>query len=86
MSPLFCDGQLLQVDTQAYARQTPEVSDIILCEHPYRKDFLLIKKIEKIDEHGKFFVVGVNTSSSTDSRSFGSIHRDAILGKVNTNA
>ncbi|OGE64695.1 hypothetical protein A3J13_00820 [Candidatus Daviesbacteria bacterium RIFCSPLOWO2_02_FULL_36_8] len=56
----------------------PKVGDIIVLKYLGRE---LIKRIEKIEgEH--VFVVGDNHDESTDSRHFGSINIDNIVGKV----
>ncbi len=82
MSPLYLDGEQVVVDTAAYLVQTPAVGDIVLCQHPFIKDYLMIKQIQSIDQEGRCFVVGVNRAASTDSRSFGSIAAAKIVGKV----
>ncbi len=82
MSPLYLDGDYVTVDCTVYSQTKPSVGDIVLCQHPYIKDYLMIKKIESIDEKGRFFVVGINKQASTDSRSFGAIAGALIIGKV----
>ncbi len=82
MSPLYLDGDCVAVDIVAYCEKMPIVGDIVLCQHPFIKDYLMIKKIESIDETGRFFVVGINKKASTDSRSFGAIASALIIGKV----
>ena len=44
------------------------------------KDFYQVKRITEIKD-GKFFVVGDNESKSTDSRSFGYLTSDEIIGR-----
>ncbi len=82
MSPLYLDGDCVAVDSAAYSDKTPIVGDVVLCQHPFIKDYLMIKKIESIDQQGRFFVVGINKQTSTDSRSFGAIAGSLIFGKV----
>lgn len=41
----------------------------------------IIKRIQKLDGY-RIFVVGDNTKESTDSRHFGWIDQDKIIGKV----
>ncbi len=82
MSPLYSNGDIILLDTQAYVEQHPVVGDIIVCKHPYIKDYLMIKQIADIQEDGRFFVLGINPDESTDSRSFGAILPSAVLGKV----
>ncbi len=82
MSPLYLDGDQIAVDSKAYQAVLPAVGDIVLCEHPYIKAHLMIKKIQSIDQAGRYFVVGINAAESTDSRSFGSVAANKIVGKV----
>ncbi len=82
MSPLYSDGDILIVDIYAYNEKYPSVDDIIVFKHPYIMDFLMVKKIAEIRDDGRLFVIGVNPAYSTDSRSFGTISQEAVLGKV----
>ncbi len=52
--------------------------DIIVFKHD---DKFLVKRIEKIFGD-KIFVIGDNTSSSTDSRTLGYIDKNSVVGKV----
>ncbi len=81
MSPLFLDEDILTVDPNAYLNVKPSIGDIILFEHPYIKNHPLVKKIIKIEENA-YYVQGVNTDYSTDSRHFGAIKFEKILGKI----
>ena len=60
----------------------PQVSDVILARHPYKKSVTILKRISEITKDGKYFVIGDNPNDSTDSRTFGTIPLDDILGKV----
>ncbi len=82
MSPLYLDGDIIDVDTSAYTFQKPKINDDVLLEHPYQKDFYMLKRISEITPDGRFMVLGLNARQSTDSRSFGSIRQSAIIGKV----
>ncbi len=55
--------------------------DVVMFRHPYRKANL-IKRVRKI-EKGKYFLVGdKNTPLGEDSREFGQIEPQDIIGKV----
>ncbi len=55
-----------------------KIDDVIT----FRKDNrIMIKRVFEIDENG-IFVMGDNKRDSTDSREFGSISHDLVIGKV----
>lgn len=54
--------------------------DIVVAKDP-RGNRLVLKRIRKIGK-GKYFLVGDNLKKSTDSRHFGAVGRDHIIGKV----
>ncbi len=58
-----------------------EIGDIVVVSHPRIKNKLIIKRIHKIYQN-KFDLRGDNFFSSTDSREFGLIELDLIIGKV----
>lgn len=76
MEPTLFDGDELVVDTK---REVVE-NDIIVfdCLSCPWIDEALTKRVQKIDEHGCFWVVGDNPSSSFDSKDFGWLCEDDI--------
>tara|TARA_B100000683_G_scaffold276979_1_gene333222 strand:- start:1810 stop:2190 length:381 start_codon:yes stop_codon:yes gene_type:complete len=56
--------------------------DIVVLQHPFRKDVTLIKGLKQIDDAGQLLVQGLNADESTDSRSFGAVPRRLLLGKA----
>ena len=58
-----------------------EIGDIVVASHPRIKNKLIIKRIHWIHQN-KFDLRGDNPSSSSDSREFGLIELDLIIGKV----
>ncbi len=82
MFPVLKDNDVVFVNPNAYKASFPSVNDIVVAKHPYKDNTLLIKKIVSIDENEKFCLLGINKNSSTDSRSFGSVCKKHILGKV----
>ncbi len=59
-----------------------EIGDVVVARHPYRTRVKIIKRIENIEEDEKFFLVSENPEEGTDSKSFGAIKKDQIVGKV----
>ncbi len=55
--------------------------DVILCYHPLTKR-KMIKRVKEINADGTLTIIGDNPSRSTDSRHFGPIGVDDIIGKV----
>ena len=57
------------------------VGDVVVVEHPKQPDLLLIKRLVRIDDDGAW-VMGDNPGTSDDSRDFGAVRSDAIVGRA----
>ncbi len=77
MHPTLQDGDHVLIRRQARA----EPNEIVLCRHPYKKTVRLIKRVESTDECGAF-LVGDAPKKSTDSRSFGAVPWNQLVGVV----
>ena len=80
------EGTLKEGDLITYKKLNPknidlEIGDIVVVSHPKTKKELIIKRIHRIYQN-KFDLRGDNSFSSTDSREFGLIELDLIIGKV----
>ncbi len=53
--------------------------DIIAFQHPFKKNLILVKKIQSIQEN-QITLIGINKNYSTDSRFFGPITNKHIIG------
>lgn len=67
--------------------RSPKVGDIVTLWHPTQPGLKIVKRIAQIDRRDdqtrdRYFVRGDNPDESTDSRQFGWIDADQILGKV----
>ena len=82
MAPLLQPGDEVLVDPRAYKHVAPHVGDIVVSRHPYRVDVRLVKRITAILKDGRCLLEGDNPSDSTDSRSFGAVAPQQILGRV----
>lgn len=82
MAPLLEPGDEVLVDPRAFRRTPPRPGDIVVARHPYRTDLLLIKRVAQVLENGNCTLEGDNQSESTDSRAFGSLPAERIMGRV----
>lgn len=82
MLPTLAPGKEVLIDPQAYGQQPPQLQDLVVAEHPQRPGFRLIKRVVAADTEGCCDLRGDNPESSTDSRQFGEVKRDGILGQV----
>ena len=54
---------------------------IVLLRHPRRPDLLVVKRAIR-EEPGGWWVEGDNEAFSDDSRSFGAVRRDRLIGSL----
>ena len=81
MAPNLLPGQSVLVDGRAFRAAPPAVGDVVLLQHPFDPGLLLLKRVRSV-EAGRTFVVGDNLEASTDSRSFGAVPLEQVLGRV----
>ncbi len=80
LSPLYQDGDYVLVVTIPFFLRRIKAGDFIV----FRQEFygLMIKKVKEISSDGtRYFVVGTQKDSA-DSRKFGWIIEEDIIGKV----
>ena len=85
MKPTICHGEEVLINRLAYQSSTPQIGDVVLIEHPYVRGQLMVKRItELVYQNGeiRFHVHGDNRAESTDSRAFGTLTKQRILGKI----
>ena len=95
MSPTLHSGQLVGVNLLAYSTQKPKIGDVVIIQYAGDSHISFVKRIsgipgsvvryqnkEQILESDSYFVEGDNRSFSTDSRTFGPINLQQIIGKV----
>lgn len=82
MEPLLHKGEDVLVRSYTSTVQ-PQVSDIVVIEHPEIKAMYMIKQLVASDTAtGMCQVRGINLEQSTDSRHFGDIPISHLTGKV----
>jgi nickel-type superoxide dismutase maturation protease len=82
MVPLLNPGDEVLINPRAYRRTPPQPGDIVAAQHPYRTDLRLIKRVVSVAENGYCVLEGDNAPASTDSRAFGPLPLDRIIGRV----
>jgi nickel-type superoxide dismutase maturation protease len=82
MEPDVSPGERVFVNRAAYWFSKPSSGDRVVVRDPRQPDRLLLKRIDRRAESGGWLVLGDNPKASTDSREFGPVARELILGKV----
>jgi len=78
MNPTLRDGEVVLVDRAAEI----SVGDIVVAKQPLEQSTEVVKRVERINERGHYFLIGDNPDDSTDSRHYGAVTREYIRGKV----
>ena len=83
MEPSLFDGDVVFVDADAYRSGAPEDLDIVVAYHPQKPSLEIIKRVEFTTEDGAY-LVGDNSDAegASDSRRFGIVAFDQVIGKV----
>ena len=79
MEPQIEDGQSILVSVLPYWFKKPQINDIVAFKDNSGK--VLIKRIAKV-KNGEYFMQGDNQEDSLDSRKFGFISKNQIVGEV----
>lgn len=91
MSPGYKHGERLLISPVLLRFSPPKEGDVIVIQHPKEGEKQLLKRIIGIPGDrvegielgpGEYFVLGDNKGKSEDSRHFGVVRRNQILGKV----
>ena len=82
MAPLLEPGDEILIDPRAYRRTPPAPGDIVVARHPYRTDLRLVKRVTEVLDDGHCLLTGDNAAESTDSRIYGPLPPERILGRV----
>ena len=59
----------------------PSVKTIVLAHHPTKPNVLLIKLVDRV-RNGEFYLTGINKSASSDSRDFGWLANEQLVGRI----
>ncbi|MGG6242633.1 nickel-type superoxide dismutase maturation protease [Nodosilinea sp. AN01ver1] len=81
MQPLLVAGTEVLINPFAYRQSRPLPGDLVVAYHPYQPDLRLIKWVVYVEAEG-CFLKGLNAAASTDSREFGLVPWEKIVGQV----
>ena len=56
--------------------------DVVLCVHPFRPGLRMVKRVSETFYDGGCYVLSDNAAEGNDSRSFGVLGREQIVGLV----
>ena len=82
MLPWLRAGEEILIDPKAYTKSKPEINDIVAIAHPLKPNLTIVKRVKAIADDGKYFLIGDNPAASTDSRHWGNVTHQQIIGKV----
>ncbi|MBD0337324.1 MAG: S26 family signal peptidase [Cyanobacteria bacterium Co-bin13] len=82
MLPLLRPGEEVLIDPSAYRGVPPLPGDIVVAQQPQKTGLHIIKWVVWVEADGRCYLKGLNLAESTDSRSFGLVRAEAILGRV----
>ena len=80
MLPSYREGDWLVLKTHAPGALTPTPGQVVVARIP--GDIEAIKRIRLVDSEGRAWLQGDNTVESTDSRDFGPVSSEDIVGRV----
>jgi nickel-type superoxide dismutase maturation protease len=82
MLPLLKPEDEILLNPNAYRQYLPQVNDIVVTTYPGKSNLIVVKRIAAVEPNGNLFLVGDNLRESTDSRHWGIVNPENILGKV----
>ncbi|NJN83665.1 MAG: nickel-type superoxide dismutase maturation protease [Caldilineaceae bacterium] len=82
MLPTLRAGDEVFVDPRAYRHRLPQPGEIVVAWHPYQSDLKLIKRVATITADGDCFLASDNPAEGSDSRAFGAVPSQRLIGKV----
>ena len=78
MAPTVKNGAVVLIDPQSKIK----IGDLVLANHPYKSSVSILKRVAEIEPDGCLILIGDNPAESTDSRTFGAVSIESIIGRV----
>lgn len=77
MLPTLAEGQFVLVDE----RRSPVAGELTLADHP-NQDILVVKRVGAVLDDGRYELRSDNPDAGTDSRTWGPVGPETIVGTV----
>jgi nickel-type superoxide dismutase maturation protease len=81
MRPELAPGDDVFVQLGVYACRLPVPGEVVLVRHPFKKSVRMVKRVVAVRD-GRVELCGDNPSESTDSRQFGAVSTELLVGHV----
>lgn len=81
MEPSLEPGQVVLVGRLTYQFRNPRTGELVVFRSPLTSR-LSVKRLHHVEGDSLLFVLGDNEGDSIDSRHFGAIPREAVIGRV----
>jgi nickel-type superoxide dismutase maturation protease len=81
MLPDLHPGDFIAVNRWAYILHSPKIGDAVAAKDPRNEKRIMIKRVSGVKQE-QIFLQGINGAHSTDSRTFGFVSRNKVVGKV----
>ena len=90
MTPTLTVGAVVMLDPQAYRKQIPQEHEIVVARHPRQTGLQIVKRVGAVIEgpiesgnpRALLILASDNAAAGSDSRTFGPVELDLVLGKV----
>lgn len=95
MEPTFYTGEYIGVNLLGYIFSTPQKGDLVVVQFSTNQQVRLVKRVQGVPgdmvlvqgkpvllQADQYYIEGDNRDQSTDSRVFGPINKNQIIGKV----
>jgi len=82
MRPTLAPGDYVLVNRWAYRVRTPARGDLVVVQDPESSERFLVKRVADAPNPREILVKGDNDRVSRDSRAFGPVPLENVIGKV----
>ena len=80
MAPRIAESDWVLVNKLSYLLGKPREGDVVVAKHP-NTGRLIVKRVSRI-ELDRYLLRGDNERASSDSRGFGAVTREMLVGRV----